>query len=84
LIQEKRALKADEEYRIEIQAIVSRLIDEYRTALTQEASGDFKSLMDLTSANPAEEQDVSFSCIFNLKNFLRNFLYRKRKSSCFI
>ncbi len=60
LVQEKRHLKANEEYRIEVQAIVAKLIDEYRSALLMAGGGDseFNSLAELSSSSASEEQQV--------------------------
>ena len=59
LLQEKKSQKADEDYRLEIQTIAVKLIDEYRTALTSGGHPNTEeSLLELNSINPSEESAV--------------------------
>lgn len=59
LIQEKRSLKADEEYRIEIQAIVGKLIEEYREAILFDSkTSESDTLQPIISSNQTEEHQV--------------------------
>ncbi len=60
LMQEKRSVKADEEYRVEIQAIVGNLIEEYRsTILLDDGKSESNTHLSLKSLNSTEEQQVN-------------------------
>jgi ATP-dependent RNA circularization protein (DNA/RNA ligase family) len=59
LIQEKRSLKADKEYQIEIQAIVGKLIEEYREAILLDSkNSESEPLPSIISSDQTEEQQV--------------------------
>jgi hypothetical protein len=64
LIQEKRSLKADKEYQIEIQAIVGKLIEEYREAILLDTKNpESEPLPSIISSDQTEEQQVVCICL---------------------
>ena len=64
LVQESRSQKANDDYQAEIQAIVAKLVDEYKIAISGQDSNPSLSedslLESINSSSAAEEQQVRY------------------------
>ncbi|RKO83360.1 hypothetical protein BDK51DRAFT_31766, partial [Blyttiomyces helicus] len=67
LLYEKRSQRADQEYRVQIQEIVRKLVKEYQSALVAETPAtEFAPLVAVNSANAKEEQQRKKKFLFHL------------------
>ncbi len=67
-------MKADEEYRVEIQAILGKLIEEYREAILLDSkNSESEPLPSIISLDQTEEQQVSYIDLFIREK--RNFYF---------